>query len=279
MPAGVACAQDTVRGFKAVEGHSEDILCMRALQERNLLATGDYGGRIHVCTLSSGERRCTLAHASHRCAAMATPGAACSHTCGSNAHVQATLFVFCSSLPALSTPAQAPDAVRTACRFESAVAALEWLPTAAALLLVSAGADGGVRVWRVALEGTLLATLDGALGALESVQGLCVDAERRHLLMCDSSGHVKVWDVSRVDAATPESTRASFVVVRRCACLWMDCASSAWLCMPVPSCSMHLKRCNSTRHSAESPACTRYTRLTSVTRRRSARTTVRARKL
>lgn len=42
-------------------GRREDVQCM-AFQAPHMLATGDYGGRICVWNIFTGERRCTLNH-------------------------------------------------------------------------------------------------------------------------------------------------------------------------------------------------------------------------
>ena len=91
-----------------------------------------------------------------------------------------------------------------------AATALGYKPT----MLVSAGADGVVRVWRVAAEGLLMCTLQGAVGPLDTVKALCTDAEHAHLVVADSSGHVKVLHVPDLDATTPQRAMASFTQVR-----------------------------------------------------------------
>lgn len=85
--------------------------------------------------------------------------------------------------------------------------------TGAPLVLASAGADGILRIWRVAAAGHLMCTLEGAVGSLETVRGLCTDEKSAHLVMCDSSGHVKVWDTADINVTSPQTTFRSFRVV------------------------------------------------------------------
>lgn len=106
-------------------------------------------------------------------------------------------------------------------RYENAVTAVLWMRCGAATalpykptMLISAGADGVVRVWRVAAEGRLMCTLEGAVGPLDTVKALCTDAEHVHLVVADSSGHVKVLHVPDLNATAPEKTMASFSQVR-----------------------------------------------------------------
>ncbi len=40
--------QDVCSEYRAYEGHREDVLCLAVMPSRQLLATGDYEGRINV---------------------------------------------------------------------------------------------------------------------------------------------------------------------------------------------------------------------------------------
>ena len=102
-------------------------------------------------------------------------------------------------------------------RFDHSIEALAWLPAskpAGTLLLVSGGGDGSLQVWRVGLTGELACTLEGALGPMESVRSLCCSAEHGLLAMSDTSGHIKLWDVSAVDCTCTETLLASIKLVR-----------------------------------------------------------------
>ena len=57
---------DVVTECRLYEGHREDILHMAAYPARQLLATGDYEGRINVWNLFTGERRMSLFHRAER---------------------------------------------------------------------------------------------------------------------------------------------------------------------------------------------------------------------
>jgi WD40 repeat protein len=78
------------------------------------------------------------------------------------------------------------------------------------MVLVSAGGDGVLRVWSVGVMGHLMCTLEGAVGHLETVKDICVDAEYNMLALGDSSGHIRMWDVSTLDMSSNEALAASF---------------------------------------------------------------------
>jgi WD40 repeat protein len=144
------------------------------------------------------------------------------------------------------------------CRYENAVEALCWLAdvksntaAGAPLVLASAGADGILRIWRVAAAGHLMCTLEGAVGSLETVRAMSTDEMRAHLVMCDSSGHVKVWDTANINVTSPQTTFQSFRVVRSrvasgpfdrlvcAACVKCGCCSSARH-LAQPPCECHV---------------------------------------
>lgn len=97
---------------------------------------------------------------------------------------------------------------------------LQWLPTSARpadpMLLVSSADDGKLQVWKVGLTSQFMCWLPGAVGHLASVRDACCDSEHQHLIICDSSGHVKVWDTSALDASSGDALRDSFKLVRPC---------------------------------------------------------------
>lgn len=98
-------------------------------------------------------------------------------------------------------------------RYENSVDCLQWIPLREdqrTMLLVSAGGDGVLRVWSVAVSGHLMCTLRGATGHLETVKDLCVDDDFRHLVVADSSGHIRMLDILQLDMASPEALAQSF---------------------------------------------------------------------
>lgn len=104
----------------------------------------------------------------------------------------------------------------TDCRYENSVDCLQWLPITndsvppGAMILVSSGGDGVLRVWNVHALGHLMCTLEGAVGHLETVKDICVDEKYERMVLGDSSGHVRMWDVSELDVSSNESLSASF---------------------------------------------------------------------
>ena len=112
------------------------------------------------------------------------------------------------------------------CRYENSVDGLQWLPVTSdsappgAMVLVSSGGDGVLRVWSVQALGHLMCTLRGATGHLETVKDMCVDENYERMILGDSSGHVRMWDVSELDTSSSESLQASFKQVHfSCLCL------------------------------------------------------------
>lgn len=82
------------------------------------------------------------------------------------------------------------------------------------MILVAGGADGLLRIWRTSTTGTLIGTLAGALGHLESVRALCQDQGCQHLIMSDSSGHIKIWATGDLHTSDHEALVSSFRMVR-----------------------------------------------------------------
>ena len=101
------------------------------------------------------------------------------------------------------------------------------------MLLISAGGDGVLRVWSVAVSGHLMCTLRGATGHLETVKDLCVDEDFQHLVVADSSGHIRMLDISQLDAASPEALAQSFKQVLALQALALCCpVNSEHTCIP-----------------------------------------------
>lgn len=57
--------EDVVESYKTLESHKSDILAMAAHAPRQLLATGDYQGRVIIWGLLTGERKSWM---TYRCA-------------------------------------------------------------------------------------------------------------------------------------------------------------------------------------------------------------------
>lgn len=78
----------------------------------------------------------------------------------------------------LSTGAKIMGLFHKAERYEASVDKLAWLPTkdtkddSDVMLLLSAGGDGIIRVWNIALRPQLITTIAGAHGRLEQVWGI-----------------------------------------------------------------------------------------------------------
>lgn len=98
-------------------------------------------------------------------------------------------------------------------RYENSVDCLQWIPLSQdqrKMLLVSAGGDGVLRVWSVGITGHLMCTLQGATGHLETVKDLCVDKGFNHLFIADSSGHIRMLDISQLDTSCSSALTSSF---------------------------------------------------------------------
>lgn len=86
-----------------------------------------------------------------------------------------------------------------------------------ALLLLSAGGDGLLRVWQInqSSTGQLVCTLPGSQGHLELVTASCVDVEATTVVLGDSAGHVRVYDIADgIDTSSFEACSSSFKQVR-----------------------------------------------------------------
>eukprot|EP00775_Hariotina_reticulata_P009116 gene9116-9285_t len=173
-----------VENFKAFDGHEGDILAMAAYPDRQLLATGDCTGRVIVWGLGSGERKSTLWYSQS------------SHCQGINADD-----------PSYHSAEAAEDAGRTTGSDnddyetdEDDAVLVKHKEAPNALLLLVAGGDGLVQVWRIGqlAQATLLCSLP--------------DEELTVVVMGDSGGHLRTFDISRgIDTSSSEAARASFV--------------------------------------------------------------------
>ena len=133
----------------------------------------------------------------------------------------------------LSTGSKQMEVRHEADRHEAAVDKVLWLVTHTAtdaselLLLLSAGGDGRIRVWRIAQPPQLLTTFDGAHGRFEQATSMrrndavrlterilqvsAFSEGRHHVVLGDTAGHVRVFDISAgIDISTDRSVRRSF---------------------------------------------------------------------
>lgn len=168
--------EDVVDEYRTYEGHREDIVTMTAFPDRQLLATGDYEGRILLWNLFTGEKRLWLCHRAERY----------------ETSVEKLLWL----------PVRVPG---RPCKDDFAS------NPATPLLLLSGGGDGCVRVWLVGSSGKLLCTLAAAQGRLEQVSSMCCDAQYNHVIIGDSAGHVRVYSVADgVVISSLDACRSSF---------------------------------------------------------------------
>ncbi|KAF8071365.1 hypothetical protein HT031_001449 [Scenedesmus sp. PABB004] len=82
-----------------------------------------------------------------------------------------------------------------------------------ALLLLSAGGDGLVRVWSInhLAQGAMLCMLPGANSLLDVVSAAGVDGGATVVVLGDSGGHLRVFDVAAgIDTSSAEAAAASF---------------------------------------------------------------------
>lgn len=82
------------------------------------------------------------------------------------------------------------------------------------LLLLSAGGDGFIRVWLITATGRLLCGLKGAHLEGDYVCAVNTNPNYSYVAIGDTSGHVRVWDVSAgIDISTPKACSRSFVEI------------------------------------------------------------------
>uniref|UniRef100_A0A7S0WPJ8 EF-hand domain-containing protein n=1 Tax=Chlamydomonas leiostraca TaxID=1034604 RepID=A0A7S0WPJ8_9CHLO len=195
---------DTITSYRTYEGHREDVTHMAAFPERALLATGDYEGRITVWGLFNGEKRLSLFHRAERY----------------ETSIEKLMWV----------PVTRPGSTAGSSRSGGTDSARQTQSGGTGpMLLLSCGGDGLMRVWQITTVGKLLCTLPGAQGRLEQVTAICADRAYSHVVVGDSAGHIRVWDLrAGIDTSTPDALRASFKQrchwrAHRTAVLGVDC--------------------------------------------------------
>eukprot|EP00879_Flechtneria_rotunda_P007606 GHRR01007977.1.p1 GENE.GHRR01007977.1~~GHRR01007977.1.p1 ORF type:complete len:676 (+),score=279.33 GHRR01007977.1:4210-6237(+) len=83
-----------------------------------------------------------------------------------------------------------------------------------ALLMLSAGGDGVCQVWKINHlgQGQLLCTLPGAQGVLDVVSAVNIDEQATAVVLGDSAGHLRVYDISAgIDTSSSDAAAASFI--------------------------------------------------------------------
>ncbi|KAF5835754.1 WD40-repeat-containing domain protein [Dunaliella salina] len=171
---------DKVEDYRTFEGHREDITHMAAFPEKQLLATGDYEGRITVWNLFSGEKRMSLFHRAERYETSVErlmwlrP-----HPCQKDSPLKPDLSA-CSGLSHRSIRRSNTGAIHAAGAAVAGAASVNGSLKSGSehegstgsdsrgpMLLLSSGGDGMIRVWHIAGTGRLMCTLPGAQGKLE----------------------------------------------------------------------------------------------------------------
>lgn len=157
--------------YRTFEGHREDITAIASCPDRQILATGDYEGRVNIYNLFTGERRMSLFHRAER---------------------------YETSVEKLQWLLPPPR--------KGAPAA-----SAQPLLLLSFGGDGLMRIWHIGAMGKLVCTLPAAQGRFDVVTACTVSAASDTVVIGDSSGHVRVWSIAEgVDITSMTTCRNSF---------------------------------------------------------------------
>lgn len=79
-----------------------------------------------------------------------------------------------------------------------------------------AGVDGSIRLFDVTMmpRSKQVMRVNVTSGSLESVCCMSMDIEQRFFVIGDTSGHVRVWDISKLDMANlPENAEDCFVQI------------------------------------------------------------------
>ncbi|KAJ9529394.1 hypothetical protein QJQ45_013762 [Haematococcus lacustris] len=182
---------DVVTEYRTYEGHREDITHMAACASRQLLATGDYEGRITIWNLFTGEKRMSLFHRAERY----------------ETSVERLMWLLVKRPNADGGASGVDPATRLGLPDFIGARREQTQP----VILLSCGGDGLIRVWLITTIGKLLCTLPGAQGRLEQVTAMCTDRDNSMLVSGDSAGHIRVWNVSAgIDISSSDATRASF---------------------------------------------------------------------
>ncbi|GAX72651.1 hypothetical protein CEUSTIGMA_g107.t1 [Chlamydomonas eustigma] len=189
---------ETIREYRTFEGHREDITHMAAYPKRQLLATGDYEGRITIWNLFTGEKRMCLFHRAERYETL----------------VDCLMWLpLKGRLPRRSTAGQSfKSTLDQDEEVDSAMTDVSPLSNMSPIALLSTGGDGLLRVWLVGSVGKLVCTMPAAQGKLEQVSSIGRDRNYDNIVIGDTAGHIRVWDISRgINTSSAEACRSSFV--------------------------------------------------------------------
>eukprot|EP00798_Chlamydomonas_sp_ICE-L_P024012 gene24012-9585_t len=190
---------DVVEEYRTYEGHREDITHMTAYTDRQLLATGDYEGRITIWNLFTGEKRMSLFHRAERYetgiekllwipikshmqrAAQAAARGSMSSAGGSESG--STKASSLGSEPRRNVRGgrvEAREVARAAAKASEDAGCSGnggMVSATNPMILLSSGGDGLLRVWLIGSMGKLMCTLQGAQGKLEQVPAMCCDED------------------------------------------------------------------------------------------------------
>lgn len=81
-------------------------------------------------------------------------------------------------------------------------------------VLVSCGADGGIRFWDFK-EGRVIHVYHADMSYNETLTSMCRSADDTILVVGDAMGYLKVFDISKIQLALPKHIADSFVVEQR----------------------------------------------------------------
>ncbi|KAG1667639.1 hypothetical protein FOA52_004666 [Chlamydomonas sp. UWO 241] len=215
---------DVLRNYRLFDGHREDITNMAAYAQRALLATGDYEGRITIWQLFTGEKRMCLFHRAERYETsiermlwMPLKGTGASSRASTPSTFHSGPASVGGGRASTTGTGGRPTGDGRGEEEEEPEEKEAWredaslVSNANPMLLLSCGGDGLMRVWVVGSVGKLVCTMPAAQGKLESVSGIKADKDFNSVVIADTAGHIRVWDVSGgVDVSSPEACSRSF---------------------------------------------------------------------
>lgn len=206
---------DVVTEYRSYEGHREDITSMAAYAKRTVLATGDYEGRITIWNPFTGEKRMCLFHRAERYETTVE----CMLWVPLRSARKKGIRSMSSSLARSNVSAAASTVAAGVTSHAGIVLNTDDpvlnecspLSNSRPMLLLSSGGDGLIRVWLVGSVGKLVCSLQGAQGRLEQVSCIAADRAFNHIVVGDTAGHIRVWDISNgIDTSSLEACRSSF---------------------------------------------------------------------
>ena len=160
--------------YRVLSGHEEDILCAAFCTGTNMLATGDYSGRILLWNIYSGYKRATLQIESSN-----AYNAACEKLC---------------FLKARDDIVEGPVLISGGADGNLRV----WLTNREGINILDSPATKPVAIIRAAAES-------------EDITALSTDPTNSYLFTGDSAGHVRVFDISQIKLAHDFDAASSFI--------------------------------------------------------------------